>query len=231
MTDQAFSAQDTSRSLELRSAREIEQIPGVLAAAVWIGSRSTVREVYIAATPEASPHEIRAAAAEILARNGLESSPDVIQIGVIDREAPAPEQTDAMPGDTGAPPVFPGRFLVLTGIDVQRAHNTVTCRIQVQRLGEQFSGEATELDTPNGRARAAARATLAAAQLAAPNAALGLDGLTIIDIFGHPHVAISVEAASARRIAHLTGLARIERSIEDAASFAALGAIERWIAW
>jgi len=231
VSDQAYSAQDAWRSAELRSAREIEQLPGVLAAAVWLASPNTVREVYIAATPDTSPDDVRAAAAELLARNGLHCSLDVIQVGIIDRATPGSDQTAAAPSEAPAGPIYTGRFLVLTGIDVHRANNNVTCRVQVQRLGEFFSGEATELDTPNGRARAAARATLAAAQLAAPNAALGLDGLTIIDIFGHPHVAVAVEAASARRVTQLTGLARVDRSIEDAAAFAALGAIERWIAW
>jgi hypothetical protein len=229
VNEQSASGAEAPRLVELRSARELEQIPGVLAAAVWMGSQSSVREVYIAAAPDAAIGEIRRMAAEVLGRNGLTCTPDAIQLGIIDRPAPSSQPTET--DDAGLSPVWQGRFLVLTTLHVQRADNGVTCHVEIQRLGESFSAEARELDTPTGRARAAARAALIAAQLAAPGVELGLEGLIILEAFGRRYVALSIEAVSARRFTHLSGFACIDRSAEDAACFATLGAIERWIAW
>src|SRR5436189_61686 len=61
---------ETPRQIELRVAESLEQIPGVLAAAVWLGEASQVREVYIAAAPHAAVPAIQQAAAEVLRREG-----------------------------------------------------------------------------------------------------------------------------------------------------------------
>lgn len=88
------------------------------------------------------------------------------------------------------------------------------------------------MDTPSGRARAAARATLAAAEQAAPGSSLGLEGIAIVDLFSRSYVAVSVEAAHDRHFALLAGLVTLEptRAVEDAAVLATLRAIDRWIA-
>jgi hypothetical protein len=94
-------------------------------------------------------------------------------------------------------------------------------------------GAALVLDTAAGRARPAARATLFAAERADTRLALGLEGTVILDMFGRKYVAASVEAAVERRFALLAGLVPVDpgRSLEEAASLAALRAIDRWIAW
>jgi hypothetical protein len=130
-------------------------------------------------------------------------------------------------GDSAGPP----RFLLLDDLSVARAGNRAACRVRLARSDQSFEGEATEPDTELGRARAAARATLAAAENAAPPASFGLEGLSIIDLFQRRYVALIVEAASGRRFAHLPALVLLDpaRSPEEAAALAALGAIERWI--
>ena len=50
-----------------------------------------------------------------------------------------------------------GLNLVLDGVEVRRSDARVVCTVHLKRLGESFSAEVTELDTPQGRARAAAR--------------------------------------------------------------------------
>jgi hypothetical protein len=132
---------------------------------------------------------------------------------------------------TGGEPAGPSRFLLLADLTVARAGNRAACRVRVTRTQDTFEGEATEPDTELGRARAAARATLAASEHAAPPASFGLEGLTIIDLFQRRYVALIVEAASGRRFAHLPALVLLDpaRSPEEAAALAALGAIERWI--
>jgi len=74
---------------------------------------------------------------------------------------------------------------------------------------------------------------LTAAERAADNVALGLEGTILLDMFGRRYVAASVEAAVDRRFALLAGLVPVDpsRSIEEAACLAALRAVDRWIAW
>ncbi len=88
------------------------------------------------------------------------------------------------------------------------------------------------MDSPTGRARAAARATLAAAEQAAPGIQLGLEAITIVELFSRRYVAASVEAAVHREFLLLAGLVTLEnnRSVEDAAVLATLRAIDRWLA-
>jgi hypothetical protein len=120
----------------------------------------------------------------------------------------------------------------MSAIQLQRTSQEVHCRVELQQAGRTFSGEAREMDSATGRARAAARATLAAAEQAVPGIQLGLEGITVVDLFSRRYVAASVEAAYQREFALLSGLVALDanRSVEDAAVLATLRAIDRWIA-
>jgi hypothetical protein len=101
------------------------------------------------------------------------------------------------------------------------------------RRGDQsFRGEAAEIESPTGRARAAARATLGAAAQAIDGMIFGLEGIALMDFFGRAYCVVSVEAAHQRRFIILSGIVAIDasRSPEEAAALAALRAIDRWIA-
>jgi hypothetical protein len=93
------------------------------------------------------------------------------------------------------------------------------------------TGEASELDTESGRARAAAAATLRAAESTRDDLALGLEQIGVLPVFGRRYLVVSVEAAVQRRFAQLSGMVVIDpaRSLEEAASMATLRAIERWV--
>jgi hypothetical protein len=133
------------------------------------------------------------------------------------------------PGASSAPG---GRFLIMAGIQIERANQEVHCRVELKRGRTSFHGEAREMDTPTGRARAAARATLAAAEYACPGITLGLEGVAVVDLFSRRYVAASVEGARNRTYALLAGLVALEdnRAVEDAAVLATLRAIDRWLA-
>ncbi|MGH7507508.1 MAG: hypothetical protein ACRELX_17780, partial [Longimicrobiales bacterium] len=145
---------------------------------------------------------------------------DMIRV-VFRDETTRTEAGFAAPAPTGG-----GRFLILDDLTIARSGSRVHCSVRVTRASELLLGEATELDTEAGRARAAARATLAAAERAGDNLALGLEGSALLDIFGRRYVAASVEAAVDRRFATLAGIAPIDaaRSVEEAACLAALRA-------
>lgn len=132
--------------------------------------------------------------------------------------------------DAGHPAV--PRFLILDDLTVGRDGSRVTCQVRLGCSDDLFDGEAREPDTEAGRARAAARATLSAAERAATELSLGLEGIAILDLFGRRYVAVSVEAAVRRRYALLSGFIPVDpvRSVEEAAALASIRAIERWIA-
>jgi hypothetical protein len=153
--------------------------------------------------------------------------------------APAPrddEFEDAHPNppvidDKAPPPAWHGRFLVLDGVDVRRSDARVVCTVRLRRLGESFSAEVQELDTPQGRARAAARAALLAAEKAGEGVGLSLEGIVIQEFFGRQHVLAFVDGVTHRRFASLSGILAVEHSLEQAAALAILRAVERWVAW
>ena len=132
------------------------------------------------------------------------------------------------PDDAGAT----SRFLVLESLQIERRDREVHCRVQLARANKIFHGEAREMDTQSGHARAAARATLAAAEQAVPGVSLGLEAVTLTNLFSRTYVVVSVEAAQDRQFALLAGLINLDpnRPIEDATVLATLRAIDRWIA-
>ena len=133
---------------------------------------------------------------------------------------------------TGNPAQRGFRFLLLDHVELHKAGSRVTCIVRLRSRREQYRGEASELDSPTGRVRAAARAALAAASQAVDQVGFGLEGIALADFFGRSYVVVSVEAARARRFAILSGILAIEaaRSAEEAAALACLRAIDRWLA-
>jgi hypothetical protein len=222
---------DVTHDLELWLVQAIEQVPGVLGAAVWLSDLKRVRALHITAAPTASGIIVANAASQILRRHNLQFTPDMIRVAFRDAQEGLAEV--AAPLARSAVPTGGGRFLVLEDMNITRAGSRVVVHVVVGRGEDRLEGEASELDTEAGRARAAARATLSAAERAGERLALGLEGALQLDMYGRRYVAVSVEAAVDRRFALLAGLVPIDaqRSLEEAACLAALHAIDRWIAW
>jgi hypothetical protein len=125
----------------------------------------------------------------------------------------------------------PGRILLLQDLSLSRTGAHMTCRVQLVRDDTAAFGEAREIDTGPGRARAAANATLRAAENTMENLALGLEGAAITQIFGRSYGVVSVEASVGRRVATLSGIVPVDggRAPEEAVCLATLRAIDRWI--
>ncbi len=227
MIDPEALRHEAPRQAELRLSEELERIAGVLAAAVRLGDGSEVRDVYIAAAEGTASGPIKEAAADVLRRAGLKANPGAVRVGAVASTASNSAATTPSP-----PQPWQGRFLILDGVEVQRSSSRVNCSVRLTRLEESFEGQAEELDTELGRARAGARAALAAAEKASPSA-LGLEGIQLPEIFGRRYVVVSVEATAARRYVVLSGILALDgaRSLEEAAALAALRAIERFISW
>lgn len=206
------------RQTEDQVAWELEKIPGVLAATVWLRDQETVREVYITGAPGTSVAVLERAVSTILQGYSLAFVAHHLHIAPID--------SAAVPT-----PLWQGRLLVLDEVEVNRAEQRVACHVRIIRRGDPFTGDARDVDTEHGRARAAAQATLNAAERATSGMSFGLEGIYIMELFGRPHAVLSVEVALTRRTTQLPGIAAITDSVEDAACRAVLGAIERWLTW
>lgn len=232
MSDDRNGSRVAAHDLELWLVHAIEQLPGVLAAAVWLADLRTLRAVHITAAPNASGTILANAAGRILRKHGLEFTPESIRVMSRDAEGKEHEAPGTEPSGREVS-TSAVRFLLLNDLSIARTGSRVTCTVRVERGTTVFEGEAIELDTEAGRTRAAARATLFAAERAADELALGLEGTILLDMFGRKYVAASVEAAIERRFALLAGLVPVDpaRSVEEAACLAALRAIDRWIAW
>lgn len=196
---------------------ELERLPGVVAAAVWLDERGGVAQVRVHTQPGASATILAHTIGRVLEQRGLTLDPEVLRIVQV-----------AALGEH-APPV--GRFLVLHDISLTRQGSRVTSHVRLTCGSAIVTGEASELDTESGRARAAAVATLRAAESTREDLALGLEQIGILPVFGRRYLVVSVEAAVQRRFAQLSGMVLIDpaRSLEEAASMAALRAIERWV--
>ncbi len=209
---------EATRRVERDLVGELEKIPGVLAAALWLRDPQHVREAFITGAPGASISTLRNTVADLFEQRGLAYCIEDLQVAIVE-EAAIPL------------PLWRGRGLIFDHLEVHRSDNWVTCRVHLRRRGQMTSGEAREVDTEPGRARAAARAALLAAENATSGIRLGLEGVHIFDILRRRYVIVSVEAAFSRRVSYLPGIGTVDRSVEDAACLATLNALERWLAW
>jgi hypothetical protein len=192
---------------------ELEQLPGVLAATVFTDAPEGPR-VYLAVRSGVDVETLRGDAIAVLRDRGLRVRPDGVHV------ATPPLRL----GTTGLPRI------TLDSLDVHRTASRVECIVRLRIPPRSTSGAATEPDSPAGRARAAARATLQAAEAIDPDFRFGLHGIRALDLFGHDTVVVLVEASIGRSHSHLPGSALVLRSVEEAAALATLHALRTWTA-
>jgi hypothetical protein len=208
---------------ELRISAELERLPGVITAAAWLADSTRLRDVRLHILPGATPTIVSNAASGVLRSLGIAFDAGTIRITTVvlpdTIELPAPPEGGS------------NRMLLLHDLTLSRSGSHVACRIELMRRGTIATGEAHELDTATGRVRATATATLRAAEHAFESLALGLEGASIISLFGRSYGIVSVEAAIGRTSATLSGIVAVDngRAAEEAVCLATLRAIERWL--
>ena len=209
--------------VELRAIGELERLPGVVAASVWLDHDGHLRDARLHLMPGAAPTIAVNAASRVL--HALAVPFDARAVRTCSVALPD-EVATALPGPNRS------RFLLLQDLTLTRAGAHITCRIQLSREGTIAAGEASELDTSGGRSRAAAKATLRAAENATEGLALGLEAAVITEMFGRSYAVVSVEASVGRKVATLSGIVPVDpsRATEEATCLATLRAIDRWIA-
>lgn len=208
--------------LELRAIGELERLPGVAAASVWLDYDGQLRDARIHTLPGASPTIVVNAASRVLQALAIPFDARAVRTCAV---ALPDELAGALPTQSRS------RFLLLQDLTLTRAGAHITCRVQLTREGTNAAGEASELDTSGGRSRASAKATLRAAENASEGLALGLEAAVITSLFGRNYAIVSVEASIGRKVATLSGIVPVDpsRAPEEATCLATLRAIDRWI--
>ncbi|HUH12461.1 MAG TPA: hypothetical protein VMK65_05105 [Longimicrobiales bacterium] len=224
--------------------RGLERIPGVAAARVALeNGGGTLRHALLALEPGTPDDEVRVVAAAVLAGLGVAGEASRIDTAHLGSAAPGPRSelrgaplTHPLPPRRPQAPQAPGvggwgapRTLLRHDIHLRREEGQITCRVELMHQGAVLAGEAADLDTPPGRARAAARATLKAVEGIRAGMRLELEGVHFGEFFGRRHLVLSVEAVHGRSHAILTGIVLATASAEESGCLATLRAVERWL--
>ena len=192
--------------------RDLERLPGVLAATLFLDTPAGPR-VYLATGPDADHAAITRAASALLADHGYAADAGRIHIG---RAPVRPTPVGSLPRST------------LDALEVHRRDNRVECHVRLRTESRTTASTATEPDSTTGRARAAARATLVAAEALDPDFRFGLQGVRVMDLFGEEALVVLVDATAGRQQVGLPGVCLLDRSVEEAAALAALRALRTW---
>jgi hypothetical protein len=100
----------------------------------------------------------------------------------------------------------------------------------VRRDEAEYGGAGAGAATVLGRAQSGARAVFAAVVAALDDDVVALESATIVETHGRTFVLVSARAILGREAHRLTGVARLDRSPEEAAILASLQATNRWVA-
>lgn len=224
----------------------LRELPSVLGAYVSEDMEGHPREIHLLVKdgpdPASLARDIRGLLEE---RLGVPIDQRVISIAQLAREpevepeeSPSPGNS-AAPADRGAPaagrraaPEFPNTRPVFAGLESTTTSGHVSVGVRLELQGEVSEGVADAVDTPPGRARAAATATLRSASEASWNEdlSLELDFASIVQALDGEYVLVSVLGMSSRlgrRPLALVGAHPVESDMESAAALATLKAINR----
>ncbi len=137
----------------------------------------------------------------------------------------AAEAAAVLPDETGAPRTE------LMGVQTKRqAGREFSCRVELARGEERFTGEAEGPDFERSRIEVAATAVLEALlQAAGDDVRLGLQGVSVLESLGRSFVVVVIGVSVGRHATTLSGIETVDDSIEEAAVFATLKATNRWL--
>jgi hypothetical protein len=206
----------------------LRELPGVVGAFVQPDAFGNPREIHLLIQPGPHPrefaHQVRSALEN---RLRIPIDKRIISIAQLADESEGP---DGLPG--GSATSDPGGRYRLLGIESEVADRRVTVRLRLLLDGEEVTGQASDIEAKDGRARAAALAALDAVNtISGDQARFGLDFATIIEAVGYEYALASVAVTSVhlgRRAVTLNGANRlVEGDMETAAALAVLKATNR----
>lgn len=216
-------------------------LAGVVSARVVANPLGRLEEIHVLAAPVIGPKQVvRNVQSALSAGLGIIVDRRIISVAQIRRDALEPvqaldsadgaEAARASPGTDAAGRGESAR-LVFLGWDAQnRSHTDSECRVRVRRDEDEFAGAGAGAANVLGRAQAGARAVFAAVAAALDEDTVALESASVVETHGRSFVLVSARATAGRESFQLTGVARLDRSPEEAAILASLQATNRWIA-
>lgn len=217
--------------IELRAQRLLAALGGIVSAKVIADENGRLAEIHILASAEFHPKQIvRNIESALSAGLGIVVDRRIISVAQLRSDA-APEFTarpkPPQPRRRPSEPKQPRRVIYVQYDAKASAPLDSRCRVVLMRGDEELSGTASGVNTPQGRAEAAARAVLAALQAGGTMKGVGLEGAALVQAQGKSYVLVSARLVAGRNTRLLTGIAALTRSPEEAAIFAALQATNR----
>lgn len=225
----------------------LASMPGVISSRIVTRPGGEIIEIHMLTTFDVSPKQtVRNVESALLAHHDLEVDHRKISVaqtswqpdGGSDDDSSAKEK----PADTTTLRALPlkqdagtseDRILFMAHqVQSERSH-LITMRVDLQWKGQRHRGEASGTDLPRTRLELVANATLKAVERAlsptAPDQALALDGVKVIDAFDRRYVLTAVNALTGHHVTRLSGAANIEESPDRAVILATLQATDRWV--
>jgi len=230
---------DKIRTKEAAEAT-LRELPSVIGAFVREDIYGHPREVHLLVQPGPNlrnlAHDVRDLLEERLQVSIDQRIISIAQVARDPSEAPVEKVPDVSP----TVPAFEDEEeegdprLVFSGVESMFRDARVVVRVRVTYRGDEYQGEATELDAGSGRVRAAAAAALrAAASAARESVRLELEGAAAVRAFERDYVLVSALAGApslGRRPLSLVGAQLSEGDAATAAALAALKAVNRVVA-
>lgn len=210
----------------------LRELPSVLGAFVREDVSGHPREVHLLVAPGPNVKLLAQDVRDLLEeRLGVPIDQRVISIAQLAEDIA--EFGDSTIEDLTEPIVAEDRTRFV-GVEAEIRQQRIVVRCRLQRAGQFYDGEATELEVGVGRARAAVAATLVAVrQVARDQLRLEIDAVSLVRAFDRDYVLVSLLTGAprfGRGLMHLTGAQPVEQDVESAAALATLKAVNRVLA-
>ena len=217
--------------IEVRAQRLLAALGGIVSARAVADESGRLAEIHILASPEFHPKQIvRNIESALSAGLGVIVDRRIISVAQLRNDANTPFATKpkaAAAPKRGSEPKRLRRVVYVQYDARASAPLDSQCRVVLMRGEDELTGTATGVNTPQGRADAAARAVLDALQSTGAMKGVGLEGTALVQAHGKTYVLVSARLVNGRHTRTLTGIASLGRSPEEAAIFAALQATNR----
>jgi hypothetical protein len=216
--------------IEVRAQRLLAALGGIVSARAVADETGRLAEIHILASPEFHPKQIvRNIESALSAGLGVLVDRRIISVAQLRNDANTSyvAKPKAPPAKPRNEPRQPRRVVYVQYDAHASAPLDSGCRVVLMRGDEELTGVASGVNTPQGRADAAARAVLDALQSTGGMRGVGLEGTALVHAAGKTYVLVSARVVSGRHTRTLTGIAPLARSPEEAAIFAALQATNR----
>lgn len=218
----------------------ITSLRGVVSARVVTRPGGEVDEIHVLTTSAVKPKStVRDVESALHAHLDLRVDHRKISVAQTEEGAPAKAQ-HSLPVQIVpelAAPLHQRRLLYSSHQVQTERSNQVRHRVEVEWMGDRYTGEASAADLPRPKLEAVANATLQAVESALQEKQpegrravnLSLDGVKVVEAFDRRFVLVAVHAMSGRDVARLAGTTVTDESTDRAAILATLQATDRWV--